>query len=289
VSTVEVHRVNDPAAFFDRVRPLLLAAEAEHSVPLGLEPLLRCDPAPFGAPAYLALVERDGDVVGCAYRTPPHPLGLTRMPAAAVPLLAEHLARACPDLTSLLGPDPEAGRLAELWADVAGGSCTTGTRMRIWSTQRLIPPTRPCVGRLRPATEADRQQIVEWTGAFASATGLSMPDPRRLVDTWLAAGDVFLWEDEDPRAMVAVSGWTPHGARIGYVYTPEAWRGRGYGTSCTYELSRRCLEAGRRFCCLYTDRANPTSNAIYRRIGYLPIGDVTEYELEAGRPEKNSE
>jgi predicted GNAT family acetyltransferase len=25
---------------------------------------------------------------------------------------------------------------------------------------------------------------------------------------------------------------------------------------------------------LYTDLANPTSNAIYQRIGYLPVGDA---------------
>jgi predicted GNAT family acetyltransferase len=30
---------------------------------------------------------------------------------------------------------------------------------------------------------------------------------------------------------------------------------------------------------LYTDLANPTSNAIYRRIGYLPVTDAAMYRL----------
>ena len=34
---------------------------------------------------------------------------------------------------------------------------------------------------------------------------------------------------------------------------------------------------GNRFCCLYTDLANPTSNAIYKRIGYNPVSDASVY------------
>ena len=34
------------------------------------------------------------------------------------------------------------------------------------------------------------------------------------------------------------------------------------------DVSARVLARGKRFCFLYTDMANPTSNAIYRRIGY---------------------
>ena len=57
------------------------------------------------------------------------------------------------------------------------------------------------------------------------------------------------------------------------MYTPPELRGRGYATALTAELSQRLLdgrlfEGGRRFCFLYTDLANPTSNAIYERIGY---------------------
>ena len=33
---------------------------------------------------------------------------------------------------------------------------------------------------------------------------------------------------------------------------------------------------GRRFCFLYTDLANPTSNAIYERIGYRRVAEAAE-------------
>ena len=36
------------------------------------------------------------------------------------------------------------------------------------------------------------------------------------------------------------------------------------------------LDGGQQFCFLYTDLANPISNAIYERIGYKPVTDVVD-------------
>ena len=90
----------------------------------------------------------------------------------------------------------------------------------------------------------------------------------------LGAGDggFPLWEDGG--AVVSASGWggpTPNGIRIGPVYTPPELRGRGYATALVAELSQTLLDEGRRFCFLFTDLANPTSNAIYERIGYVRV------------------
>ena len=66
------------------------------------------------------------------------------------------------------------------------------------------------------------------------------------------------------------------GMRIGPVYTPPAFRGRSYATTLTADVSAAQLAAGRRFCFLYTDLANPTSNAIYERIGYRKVAEAAE-------------
>ena len=76
--------------------------------------------------------------------------------------------------------------------------------------------------------------------------------------------------------MAAAIGETAHGVRVGYVYTPPAFRRRGYATATVFHLSQLLLESGRNFCCLYTDLANPTSNAIYARLGYRPLCDVVD-------------
>ena len=85
-----------------------------------------------------------------------------------------------------------------------------------------------------------------------------------------------MWEDGDRVSMCSRSRPTLHGASIGLVYTPPGLRGRGYASACVADLSQRILDSGKAFCTLFTDLANPTSNAIYQRIGYRPLCDFRE-------------
>jgi predicted GNAT family acetyltransferase len=80
-----------------------------------------------------------------------------------------------------------------------------------------------------------------------------------------------------------MAGWagpTPRGVRINFVYTPPAHRGRGYATSCVAALTRHLLDPGKEFCFLFTDLANPTSNKIYRRLGYRHVCDFRDVRFE---------
>jgi predicted GNAT family acetyltransferase len=101
------------------------------------------------------------------------------------------------------------------------------------------------------------------------------------VDDYLARtdGGVYVWEDGEPVSLAGYGGPTPNGIRIGPVYTPPAYRGRGYASALTAELTSLLLSSGRRFCFLFTDLANPTSNRIYERIGYEPVTDIDEYRF----------
>ena len=73
----------------------------------------------------------------------------------------------------------------------------------------------------------------------------------------------------------------PHGARpaelrlraAGPVYTPPEERGQGYASAAVAALSQHVLDSGATPC-LFTDQANPTSNAIYQRLGYRPLADM---------------
>jgi predicted GNAT family acetyltransferase len=93
---------------------------------------------------------------------------------------------------------------------------------------------------------------------------------------------MWLWcVDEEPVACTAAVGRTPHGIRITSVYTPPSHRRRGYASALVASLTRELLEGGREFVFLYADRANPTANAIYQRIGYRLIAEAGEMVLEA--------
>ena len=115
--------------------------------------------------------------------------------------------------------------------------------------------------------------------------GSARGETGELIERWVRRDDRFayLWETDGRVVSLAVAGArTPNGRRIGPVYTPPGDRGRGYAGALTAAASQDQLDQGARFCVLLTDLANPTSNSIYRRIGYEPVSDVDLYRFEPG-------
>jgi predicted GNAT family acetyltransferase len=138
-------------------------------------------------------------------------------------------------------------------------------------------------GSLRPATENDLDLLEQWTSAFhAEALPESLPGLRKRIERRVSLGEIFLWEDAEPRSMAGSARPTRRGIAINNVYTPVEWRGRGYATSCVARLSEQLLERGMDYCVLYTDLAHHTSNSIYTRIGYRPVADYVMMALTAG-------
>ena len=278
MSGVRIRRFDDVRDFSTRARPFLMAAEAENNLLLGIVGQLLSGEHAFQDPIYLATVEDSDEVLGCAFRTPPHKVGLTRMPEHAVPQLVEDVARVYHEIPAVMGPKPTAIAFGQCWTDLMGGSAELGMRMGIYQVEEVAPPSQPAPGRMRPATREDLPQIEEWAAGFAADSGAVPHDPemgRRLIDQ----EDLFLWQDEVPRSMAAATGPTPNGIRIGYVYTPPDCRGHGYGSIITARLSQHQLDLGRRFCFLYTDLGNRTSNSIYRRIGYRQVSEVVDLTM----------
>jgi predicted GNAT family acetyltransferase len=264
---VEARLVPDPQQFLDAAGPLLLADEARHNVVLGLARTLVEQPGHY--PEHrLHLVEDGGAVVGAALRTPPYYLAVAR-PAAggALDALAEAIDEPLPGVT---GAVPEVDRFAAAWSARTGAVPHVTVRMGLYRLERVVPASAP--GAVRAATEADLELLVAWWSAFLAEVSHDPPtDVEAAVRLRLEAPGwgIGLWEDGgEPVSLAAFGNPTPNGARVGPVYTPPEARGRGYAGALVAHVSQQLLDAGRRFCFLYADQANPTANGIYRRIGY---------------------
>ena len=153
----------------------------------------------------------------------------------------------------------------------------------IYALESVLPPERP-LGAPREATPADRELLVRWWGEFGveALSSLEQDEEQngRNVDYKLTApgNGIALWEvGGEPMSAVGYGSPTPTGVRIGPVYTPPEFRGRGYASALTAHVSTEQLAAGRSFCFLYTDLANPTSNKIYVAIGYRRVCDSVQY------------
>jgi predicted GNAT family acetyltransferase len=131
------------------------------------------------------------------------------------------------------------------------------------------------------ADESDAALLQQWARAFVAETGIPAHDVHGLADRLVAAGGMMLWERGGrPRCMAAVTGDTPNGIRVSYVYTPPGDRGAGYASALVAELSPAQFSAGKKLCFLYTDLTNPTSNGIYRRLGYQQVAESMEVVIE---------
>jgi predicted GNAT family acetyltransferase len=155
-------------------------------------------------------------------------------------------------------------------------------RQRTFRASSAVVPST-AAGAMRVGAEADRPLMIKWVDAFmleAIPEHQRIERPDALVNERLAAseGGLTLWEDGRPVSLAGWGGRIPNGIRVGPVYTPPADRGRGYATALVGHLTTMLLERYRN-CFLFTDLANPTSNAIYERIGYEPITDVDQWRF----------
>src|SRR5207244_2654630 len=121
--------------------------------------------------------------------------------------------------------------------------------------------------------------IAAWAQAFHEEALDSAPDQDYdlIAERWIKGigRTAYLWEDEGRVvSLTGVGGLTPHGIRVGPVYTPPELRSRGYASNLVAQVSQAQLDSGRQFVFLFTDLANPTANKIYQDIGYEPVIDV---------------
>jgi predicted GNAT family acetyltransferase len=271
--------LSNAGELLERGGPLLLTDEARHNLAFGILSTVRDHPEVY--PELRGWLVHDGTrVVATALLTPPHNLVLARpLDARAIDVLAEAIEEPLPGVVAAV---PEVDAFASAWARGHDLGLTIRFEQRIYALTRVTPP-RDVPGAMRLAGPDDRGLVLAWVLAFGSEA-LHGDDDRERVERSVHARlvgphdrGVALWQvDGEPVSLAGFGGPTPNGVRIGPVYTPPERRGHGYGSAVTAAVSQLQLDRGRRFCFLYTDLANPTSNAIYARIGYEPVCDSRE-------------
>jgi predicted GNAT family acetyltransferase len=236
-------------------------------------------------------VVRDGtgEVVGAALRTAPFGMQIGPMRGEGASALARAIAADDDALPGVIGSRPLVATFLDAYR--AGGSpgsrrdAVAGRHTLLYELGDLVLPE--VEGALRAATVGDLDLVVSWSIAFQTfieghAPILSHAD-RAAIATRLNNGMLYLWCLEgEPVSMAGRSTpiATPTGpmTRIAPVFTPEKLRGRGFGSAVTGALSAKLLAEGSRVC-LYTDADYPTSNSVYRRLGYRVIDEAAQLEF----------
>lgn len=277
---MKLHHCDRPQQFYEQVESYLLQHEAAHCVILGsLNNLIQFPDRPT-QPPYLATVIEDNKIVAVAV-TAPYKLMLSRSlnPAAIEAIVQDIYARSV-TIPGVVAPTNEANVFVESWQTLTGQSYRSGIQMLVYQLEivREIPKTN---GYLRQAEKSDRDLLIIWMEAFTkeALSDDTQQNNASLIDRRLSEGSLYLWQNNIPVSVAGFQGKTPNGIRINFVYTPPEYRGRGYATSCVAALSQILLDRGRKYCFLFADLSNSTSNKIYQNIGYQPVCSVQEYSF----------
>lgn len=260
---------DDWSVYARHVEPYLLTDPVANTVALTVLAGLSTGTPLVDRPSFGWWTEQ-GEVRGAVYRTPPFPLGLTRLPAHALPALLDALADR--DIPAVTGPRP----LAEA---VAAALRLDHPRVeRLYGLRALAAP-QGVPGSGRAATAEDHPLLTEWTARFSAEAGVeSGPDASRQLTARVARGDTLLWQDGGtPVAMADLSPEAGGVRRVRLVYTPPPARGRGYGSAVTAYAGGIALDRGADRVVLFADLSNPTSNKIYQAIGFEPVMDYVHF------------
>jgi uncharacterized protein len=285
---MEVGRPEDPSAFLELTRPLLGDTEARHNLMLGVAGTLVAQPEVY--PEFRLWIAADaGRPLAAALRTPPHNLVIAdTSDRAALEALLTAVLEDEQQLPGLVANTPTVDDATEIWMSMTGAVVDLRFGQGVFELTEVADVPHPD-GGTRAVEREDRDLALGWIEAFSVEALRHQPlDRDRLrhtVDARLGREDagLWLWEvDGTPVSLAGFSGPTTTGIRIGPVYTPPEHRGRGYATALVADLSRELLGRGYRACFLFTDLSNPTSNAIYERIGYRRVADA--YEVQFGQP-----
>lgn len=227
------------------------------------------------------VIDDDGAVAGAAMHTPPHNLFVPRLHPGVPEVIAAELAASGRTPPGVNGEAATVDRFAREWEVRTGQRSRTRVSMRMYVLGDLRAP-EGIAGNPRLAVSQDLNGVATWLQSFWEEAMLGEPDEDHgaTARRRLEAGQIWLWDvGGETVALAAVSAPAVGVARVGPVYTPPDRRGHGYGSAVTAAASQAAIEVGATHVVLYTDLANPVSNAIYQAIGYVPDHDAEERDF----------
>ncbi|KGE17894.1 GNAT family N-acetyltransferase [Paenibacillus wynnii] len=179
--------------------------------------------------------------------------------------------------------EPSTARLfAESFCEGRETSFHTKMILVSYHCQVLIKPEN-VDGNLLQANEEHSEIIAEFMAGF-SEDAFGMPaTPQNflsMAEEAARSGHLYLWMVKDtPVSMAKIAHRSVSHGRINEVYTPRAYRKRGYASATVAEICEMLLRENVTPM-LYADAKNPDSNKVYQSIGFVEKGKMAEIKFD---------
>ncbi|MFX0075322.1 MAG: GNAT family N-acetyltransferase [Candidatus Hermodarchaeota archaeon] len=274
--------------FYDIAYSFLLKHEAENNLPLAILNSIKINKNYYGEEAPLLFsVTTNGKLELIALRTPPRDLIISYTDNLdGIKILVDELFKRKEKLPGVLSFKEAADSFVQLWCEKNSLKCNLIRKERVFQLEQV---SDDYLGNrvFSMATKFHQSLVLKWAEEMLKEALVDVTDEdiERARETFVEefaenkSRIYLLFDNNEPVSMARKAGKTPNGNFVNFVYTPPQLRRKGYATECVAKLSKLLLEEGNKYCFLFTDLSNPTSNSIYQKIGYRPVIDENHYKF----------
>ncbi|MEH7463345.1 GNAT family N-acetyltransferase [Bacillus thuringiensis] len=276
---IRLHIYTNFTQFKNDVLPFLETYEQENNLILGV---LRSSQLPL----FMATAIKGEELVFVMLQTHHRQVIVAKSAPLAkndIRELAQQLSIAYPDVPGLIGEKQVVEHLAEQLAGFQNKLIQVKMNQGVYGL-RYVKKKAESNGVFHRVELKEKDLIENWVYRFCEDVNLAITKEEAVhtAAELIESQRLFGWEVEGRLvSMAAVTRPTKRNITINFVYTPEAERKKGYAFNCVSALSQRMLENGYEMTSLYTDLANPTSNKIYKEIGYELVMESVLLFLES--------
>jgi len=188
------------------------------------------------------------------------------------------------DVKEVVGPEKEIEIFVNLFNSLEGESKLVLFRKEMLHKLEKVNPSflQSEDGECMVEVTSDQVELAEkWLEGFEmDISGHLSGRAKDTVKWWLANRSMYFWNVHGvPKSMGVLNRETKYSMSVSAVYTPKEYRRKGYASRIVASLSQEVLNRGKKYCTLFTDLANQTSNHIYSQVGYVKASNFIHYHV----------
>lgn len=251
--------------------PIYLEREAANAVAIAI---LNNSMAPEQEKTFCNIVIRnEKEIAAIGMMTPPRPLLIYLKNPEASEVLIDNIHKNFVSYNKIVGESNSVDAFLETFLKRKGTSCHNRMDQGVFRCTKVKEPEKT-PGKLIPADSSLEELLADWSNLFDIECNLGSNKElaKKSTKLLISRKEFYVWQlNGIPVSMAVCRGQTPNGLRVGRVYTPKEYRGRGIASNLVAEIAKNVHQKGNKYAFLYTDLSNPTSNKIYQKIGFEKI------------------